>query len=226
MVTPPADDRTPDDGASQGRGPEERVVRLPAAEHAELKELLPWYVTGRLEPAEHAQVEAHLAGCRRCRADAAFQRRLGAEVASLPLEVEHGWDQMRRQIENETQGPLRRILRRLTGSGGWWVAGAALAAATMAIVVLPPAPGAEYRALSAPAAQPVGEVVVIFRPDATERQMREALKAAGARVVDGPTSTDAFVLDVPDGRRDAALASLRRSGAITLAEPLDGGAGR
>lgn len=203
---------------------EDRVVRLPAAEHAELTELLPWYVTDRLDADERTRVEAHLTRCRSCRAEVAFQQRLGTEVASLPIEVEHGWAQLRRQIESEAERPWRRLLRGFAGRASWLVAGGALTAAVTMFAVLPSLPSAtptaEYSALGAAEPQPVGEIVVVFRDDASERQVRDVLRANGMRVVDGPTSTDAYVLDALPGRRDAALESLRLSGLVTLAEPL------
>jgi hypothetical protein len=53
--------------------------------------------------------------------------------------------------------------------------------------------------------------------------MREALKATGARLVDGPTPADAYVLRVPAAQRDTALANLRARGEIVLAQPIDSG---
>jgi len=66
--------------------------------------------------------------------------------------------------------------------------------------------------------------VVIFRPDTTERQMREALRASNARLVDGPTQADAYVLQIPAARRELALATLRARHEIVLAQPIDGAA--
>ncbi|HEX7384990.1 MAG TPA: hypothetical protein VF291_11800, partial [Burkholderiaceae bacterium] len=67
---------------------------------------------------------------------------------------------------------------------------------------------------------PTGDVVVMFRADATEAELRAALHAGGARIVDGPTAAGAWVLDVPPGRRAAALAALRSQPSVTLAQPL------
>jgi hypothetical protein len=87
---------------------------------------------------------------------------------------------------------------------------------------LRPAPAADgYHALGAPPAAEPGNVVVIFRPDTTEKTMREALQASGARLVDGPTQADAYVLRVPADARDAALSTLRGRREIVLAQPVD-----
>lgn len=69
-----------------------------------------------------------------------------------------------------------------------------------------------------------GNVVVIFAPGATEQDLRRILQAQDARIVDGPTVTGAYVLNIPAGGRAQALHALRANAAIKLAEPLDAGA--
>jgi len=190
--------------------------------HEELRGLLPWYVTGQLDTADTARVEAHLEGCAECQAELSFEERLEAEVARLPLEVENGWARMRQRVAADQ--PQRRALRTLRAPWlGWGVAAAVTLglAAVLAPTLRPaPAPGAYHALGAAPAAEP-GNVVVIFRPDTTEKAMREALKASGARLVDGPTPADAYVLRVPAAKREAALASLRARREIVLAQPVD-----
>ena len=66
--------------------------------------------------------------------------------------------------------------------------------------------------------------MVVFRPDTPEREMRRILQASGARVVDGPTATDAYLLAVPAAQAAPALARLRAERAVTLAQPLAAGA--
>jgi hypothetical protein len=68
-----------------------------------------------------------------------------------------------------------------------------------------------------------GNMVVVFQPGATERDLRRILQTQGARVVDGPTVTDAYLLHVPVASRDRALQALRAEPAVKLAEPLDSG---
>jgi hypothetical protein len=67
-------------------------------------------------------------------------------------------------------------------------------------------------------------MIVIFRPDVTEAEMRGALRAANARLVDGPTAADAYVLTTPAAQRSAALALLKARHEIVLAEPMDAAA--
>jgi hypothetical protein len=53
--------------------------------------------------------------------------------------------------------------------------------------------------------------------------LRRILRGAGARVVDGPTESNAYVLDVPAERRMLALQRLRAERAVVLVEPLAAG---
>lgn len=192
--------------------------------HHELRELLPWYVTGQLDEADAARVEAHLEDCAECQAEIRFEERLESEVARLPLEVEAGWARMRRRVEGDrSEHRLAHGLRTRAPWLGWGVAAVLmLGLGVMLAPSLRPAPAADaYHALgAAPAAEP-GNVVVIFRPDTTEKALREALKASGARLVDGPTPADAYVLHVPATQREAALANLRARPEIVLAQPVD-----
>jgi hypothetical protein len=89
--------------------------------------------------------------------------------------------------------------------------------------VLPPKAPTEqtYRALGAASAAGHGNLVVLFKPDSTEQQIRVVLTANDARLVDGPTAAGAYVLRVEDARRDEALQRLRQSGQIVLAEPIE-----
>jgi anti-sigma factor RsiW len=56
-------------------------------EHQEVEALLLLYVTGRLDPAQRAKVEKHLAGCQACRADLDLWRRVGAEIETADRRV-------------------------------------------------------------------------------------------------------------------------------------------
>jgi hypothetical protein len=124
-----------------------RVVRFRGGRHREVADLLPWYLGGGLDPAEHERVAAHLKVCAECQAEVRFQEQLGAEIAEMPLDVERGWARMRRRIAEEAapkrpvwrQRPAWRLPPRLAGGmalawraspawGGW-------ATATVMVVV-------------------------------------------------------------------------------------------
>jgi anti-sigma factor RsiW len=104
-----------------------------------------------------------------------------------------------------------------------WALPAALSMALIAAIawtlrpVAPPV--GEYHALSAPPVA-TATAVVRFRPEATEAQIRLSLTTSGARLVDGPTVTDAYVVRLPRDRYEAALAILRRQNAVALVEAL------
>jgi hypothetical protein len=109
------------------------------------------------------------------------------------------------------------------GSLRAWAAPGLLSLALLAAIgwTLRPAAssGVEYHALAA-APVDAGTAVVRFRPEATEAQIRASLNASGARLVDGPTVTDAYVVRLPRERYEAALAALRAQPAVALVEAL------
>ena len=214
------------------------IIRLPDDLRHEVQLLLPWYATGRLDAADRARVEAHLAGCPDCQTQLGFERRLAEEVSALPVDVEHGWAVLLRRVQDPPRRPGAALGASLLAFGGkaarlawrgspWfgWAAAAGLAlvlasgAPVLQTASAPPA----YHALAAPAARtPSGDMVVIFRPDASERAIRQALRDAGARLKDGPTAADAYVLQTPQGQREHALQVLRARRVVVLAEPIDG----
>lgn len=208
------------------------IIRLRGSSHERAQQLLPWYVNGALEADEAAMVEAHLAECAECRADLAAEQALAREVAALPLDVEHAWSTLSDRID--AAGPPRRLaepvpfLRRKVAMG-WALGGplaAAAAAVAFAVILTPGSPtpaGETYRALgSAPTAAP-GNALVMFRPDARDSDLRAALTKAGARVVDGPTASGAYVVRIAPASRAQALDGLRATPQIVLAEPIDAG---
>ena len=214
-----------------------RIIRMPGDAHREVQELLPWYVTGQLDPADLAEVEDHLRRCPECRTDVAFQQQLAREIPKLPIDVEHGWSRMRRRLEQErSPRGLAWLGVRIPGwgrpSGGVAVASwpalalTALLAVGATAVVLPALGPARYHALSAAPPAVSGNVVVIFRPDTPEKALRETLRAHHARLVDGPTAADGYVLQVPAAERLQVLAQLRAQHDIVLAEAIDPPAAR
>lgn len=211
-----------------------QIFHLQGDRHQQAQTLLPWYVNGTLDPDEVAAVEAHLAECPECRSDLEAERALGHEVASLSLDVDHGWAALRDRLEPQPAArgfsPLRQsgaFLRRPVPMG-WAITAQAACLALAVIGVVSFAPrirgdsDAHYRALSSAAPATVGNVVVMFKPNASEQALRQALRQAGARLVDGPTTADAYVLHVEPARRADALSRLRANHDVQLAEPIDG----
>lgn len=209
------------------------ILRFDGNPHLETERLLPWYVTGELEPADRLQVEAHLAECAECQAELALERRLGGEVARLPIDAGLDWEAFSSRFDltqpNRSTGRLVPLIRRAIarpGRIGWLLSAQAAFVAAIAVLIVPvmrPAT-APYHALGAAPPPANGNAIVIFRPDASEQDLRRTLNANGARLVDGPTAADAYVLRLPADRRDATLARLRADHDIVLAEPINAGA--
>jgi hypothetical protein len=195
--------------------------------HDEAQQLLPWLLAGTLEGAELERVQTHLGSCERCRADLEWEGSLRAAGQREPaLDPDRALGQLLPRL-----GPQEAC----DGSAGRWQSAVAandsrwlrrLAAVQLAIIavlalllVRPGDDNASYRALGA-AGQAQGNLVVAFKPDTPERELRRILQAADARVVDGPTVTDAYVLAVPQSRQAATLGRLRAEPAVTLAQSL------
>lgn len=206
------------------------IIKLRGSPHEQTQRLLSWYVNGSLDAEEKTLVDAHLADCAECRAELASEEKLAREIAALPIDAEHGWSVLRDRIEasqtpHRLTEPVPFVRRKV--SIGWAFATPLAAAAAVAFAIIgaqPVAqPGQIYRALgSAPTAQP-GNVVLMFKPDASDRDMRAALAKADARVVDGPSAAGAYVLSVLPAKREQALTGLRASPLVVLAEPIDAG---
>jgi len=79
---------------------------------------------------------------------------------------------------------------------------------------------AAYRGLGASAAVASGDAIVFFVAEATEIEIRRTLQRAGARIIDGPTGSGAYVLRFERDATEAALAALRRDGNVIRVEPL------
>jgi anti-sigma factor RsiW len=208
-----------------------QILRLEPDPHAAVQRLLPWYLTGRLETAEHDAVEAHLAQCPECRAELETERQwqLLQPGHGAQVDVEDGWARMRERLGAGAMPAPAAPRRR-----GWlppdlrvparaWAAPALLSVGLLAaigVTLRPQAPAGEYRALAAPA-EPGATAVVRFRPDATEAQIRQGLKDSGARLVDGPTVSDAYVVRLPREHYAAALDRLRKAPGVALVEALE-----
>ncbi len=203
-----------------------RILRLDSDEHRAVQALLPWYANATLDAAERARVDTHLGQCERCQADVEFQRHLRASpVATPPGDVERGWVALRARLD--APAPARSAPP--PARAGWlaprWLP---LALGLQAAFVLILATAwlalprqAEYRTLGAAQGAPAANALVVFRPDATEAEIRRALRAADARLVGGPTVTDAYLLRVPD-LGAPVLARLRAEPAVARVESLEG----
>jgi anti-sigma factor RsiW len=205
--------------------------------HDEAEELLPWYATGQLDEADRQRVDAHLESCAHCRQQLALERRLVDEFQSMSLEVESGWARLKARLDAPVAVPelsaAARRPRRTNPLAELWallsrpaVAGLAFAQLAFVLVagsVLLSLSRPSYRVLGSAPPPAAANVIVMFRADATVEDVRHALKAAGASIVDGPTSTDAYLLHVAPQQRPASIAKLQSDDNVQLAQAIDGG---
>jgi anti-sigma factor RsiW len=200
------------------------IIRLNGDPHAQTQRLLPWYVTGALEAEEAARVESHLLECPECREDVEIEKALARQVRDMPCDVERGWATLKTRIEEGKSAPRRPALLCRRIPIGWAVAAqaASLAILVPLLTFAPLKPQLLYRTLGGPPAATAGNLIVVFRPDASEATLRAILTRNQARIVDGPTASDAYVLHVDPARHAAVLARLKLDPAVSLAEPLGG----
>ncbi len=216
------------------------IIHLNTDAHQEAQELLPWFVLGTLNAEETAVVQEHLRSCSQCQADADHQRRLQAVAPAPPrldaeLDVNRAFARLKPQLAampQEKKGPrfedrlesLRQAARQ------WWmpwlIGAQTVALACLCIVVMQkqPAP-VQYVALGAHV-DDKSNVVVMFKPQTSEAELRRILQSADARVIDGPTVAGAYLLHVNDAERIHALATLHNNPSVSMAESLDAGGGQ
>jgi hypothetical protein len=211
--------------------------------HRALQENLPWLLNGTLGGAELDAAQAHLRLCVVCQADLARLRRLREAGAQTQTQTQPQCDPERAlarllpRLEKPAQAPAVRpapgradvpapsLLRRAANDPHWLRRAAFFQCGVIvllaALLAWPGETVDAYRALgAAPDAQ--AQAVVVFRPDTAERELRRIVRASGARIIGGPTVTDAYVLAMPDASA-SSLARLRAEPAVLLAEPLAAG---
>jgi hypothetical protein len=196
---------------------------------SETLELMSWLITGRLEPEQEVWVETHLVACADCRRHVAEERELIGAVVQLPFKNESGWSAMRNRIDAAGRQGVHRLAPAHDSFpsrqvGIFRAAHPALLVAAVPTSMRATAPVAPYHAWSSAQAAAIGDAVIIFRPDTRESDIRGLLRDSDARLVDGPTAANAYVVRIPVTERARALARLRRDAAVALAEPLDGAA--
>ena len=206
------------------------------AAHLAAREALPWLLNGSLDSVERRADQAHVQACAVCREELEMLRALrnaGACHADPSFDTERALARILPRLDvpgtgmpqmGTAPGLLQRWHRRLAANEGRWLrramlAQGALIAALLVALTWPGAPGdGPYRVLGA-SAHEQARLIVVFRPDTTERELRRILRGSGVRIVDGPTMTDAYVVSA-NGSASAAVARLRAESAVTLAEPL------
>ena len=208
------------------------------AAHRATWELLPWLLNGTLDGAELETAQSHLRDCALCQADLAGLRRLRetAAAANPQPDPEPALARLMARID-ASAGPhhdaagvdplepaVPRDERPRAANDPRWLRRVAIAQCGLivllaALLAWPQGKNDAYLGLGdVPVTQ--GGAVVLFRPGTPEQELRRIVRASGARIVDGPTVTDAWVLAVPGSQSAASLARLRSEPAVLLAEPL------
>jgi hypothetical protein len=153
------------------------------------RQLLPWYVSGTLNPLETRQVTMHLAHCQMCR----------MELESLTL--------MRRVVRESFTEPRSRVIRRTVARSGVVL----LISLQLAVIfhLWPTRP--------VPAATPIRPQVrttlrFLPNPDASARMLEEFLRNLAAQIAGGPDGDGSYRVEIPttDPKQVAAtLAALQ-----------------
>jgi len=176
-----------------------------------MSELLPWYANGTLAPAQRTEVDRHLAGCPRCRAELQWLRELGTHVraSQAPAEGDLGLERFLDRIARDSNVvPLRRAQRPRWLVPAFALAATLLVAQTLTIGVLLRDRDTVLETLGGPAAATGTLLQVTFVPQATEAQIRALLAEVGARIVDGPGALGVYTVSVPAAGADQAQRAL------------------
>jgi hypothetical protein len=204
-------------------------------EHRAAQEVLPWLANGTLDGPEAQRLHAHLRDCARCRDELALLRAVhAAGPGPAPdCDPDRAFARLLPRLDAPEAGAaapggvLERCRARFAANDRSWlrlaVALQACAIAVLALLLVrpghPDGSDGAYRALGAAgAASGTSAIVVMFRPETPERELRRIVRDSGGRVAGGPTAGDAWLVD--GGDTAAVLARLRAEPAVMLAEPL------
>jgi hypothetical protein len=213
-----------------------RILQLDPAAHKVADVLLPWFVNGTLEGDELAFVQRHVGQCGSCQREVEWLR--GLHAACVAGEADPRASSALRKLRGRLEEPRRgrgpiAQLRHFWGHGGAWsqwvIATQLVVIVALGLWHLPALDGAAlYRTLGASSGvtATAGNMVVVFDPATTEGDLRRMVRGAGARIVDGPTQANAYVLDVPAQQLGHAMQALRAEHAALLVEQLSPQAAR
>ena len=199
-------------------------------EHAQVSDLIPWYVNGRLASAAAARVAAHVAGCSACQREHAEQLRLYNAMQaddSLAFASEASFQKLGARLDARAQAP------RLSHALRWAAAASILAAAGLGAwgarswQAAPLRTTGPYMTLTTPArvATAGSQVRVVFTPNLTMSELTRLLHSVNAYISDGPTEAGVYTLGFTPQLNSAAetarrLAELRADENVRFAEPV------
>jgi hypothetical protein len=188
--------------------------------------LLPWLANGRLPAAERLRVEEHVRGCTLCAREVAVQRQL-CDVLTEPERVTYAPGPSFRKLMDRIDGrapsapsePRAARLRPFAARASIWrPPGLAWAASFILLVGFLGLATTSYRwsqprytthtAVSAPSAV----LHIAFRPSLSIGEVGDALRSAGARLVEGPDASGIVGVLPVAAYADGADASQQLSG--------------
>ncbi|MGH8041371.1 MAG: zf-HC2 domain-containing protein [Rudaea sp.] len=212
-----------------------RIVNLESPAHQNAQDLLPWFVMGTLEEDERRRVDEHVRACPACQRDVQWHRNLHAAdaepVAGYDVDRAFAAISARLRKPQAVAWPRRywRVLHYRWRAPPPW-AGWALAVQAVLVLGLAGAllsRSSKFTADRLPAYHALGQteaanarLVVVFAPQTSEADMRRILLANSARIVDGPTAADAYILAVAPERIDQTMQKLRAEPSVLLIQSL------
>lgn len=194
-------------------------------DHRKFEELLPWYLTDRLDADERDTFEAHLKGCLPCNAALREERRLrglmqGQEV--LPVGPEHGVRGLLRRIDGHEQASLsaRLVRPRTLGYGLAACLGGVVVWLILAIPGASPPGDAAFSTLATVSEDSADRFDIVFTQPPTASGLASFVDETGARLVTGPSEIGRYTFTL-DGdaaaNMDAFLEQLRRDPRVAFA---------
>jgi len=221
-----------------------------ACSHEDAWLSLPWLANGRLSGVERLRVEEHVRGCAQCAREVALQRRL-CDVLTEPERVTYAPGPSFRKLMDRIDGraPAMAAEPRVTrlqrfaarGSSAWRPPGLAWAASFLLFVGFAGLAATTYRwsqprystYTATPAQTSTSVVHIAFLPSLSIAEVGDALRSAGARVIEGPDATGIFGVtpvaassNAADESRElgALAARLRADARVRWVEPISGAA--
>lgn len=220
-----------------------QVHQSDESDHSQVQDLLPWYANNTLQADEQQLVRAHLQTCTACQDDLQWQQKLkaGEPAASTVPNVDRALARLLPKLDgqvpaakvNNTNNFMAGLRTLFTADGkapARW--GMAVMAAQTAVIVglvafmaLPRQDDSSYRVLGN-GERSSGNIVVVFKPETTVKDIQRIMSINDARIIDGPTVTNAYLLNVDDARLEQSIRELRSEAGIELVESLGSGAAK
>ncbi|MFZ6708218.1 zf-HC2 domain-containing protein [Undibacterium sp. TC9W] len=220
-----------------------QVHQSDESDHSQVQDLLPWYANNTLQADEQQLVRAHLQTCTACQDDLQWQQKLKAgEPAAITVpDVDKAFARLLPKLDvqvpaakvNNTNNFMARLWTLFTADGKaparWGMAVMAVQTAVIvglvAFMALPRQDDSSYRVLGN-GERSSGNIVVVFKPETTVKDIQRIMSINDARIIDGPTVTNAYLLNVDDARLEQSIRELRSEAGIELVESLGSGAAK